>query len=116
MARDALAERAATPSRDSAERDWRLGVAVERAAVPPLELAATAADIAELAREIATRAADDVRADAVIAAVLAAAAARGAARLVAINLAVGGKQPDAVARRCAQAAAAAAAAAEAAEC
>jgi formiminotetrahydrofolate cyclodeaminase len=72
------------------QRDWRLGAAVERAAVPLVELAAAAADIAAVAAVIADRAASDVRADAVTAALLAAAVAQSAARLVQINLVVGG--------------------------
>jgi formiminotetrahydrofolate cyclodeaminase len=95
-------------------RNWRLGVAVEEAAGPPLELAAGAADIAELAGLIATNGADDVRADAVIAAELAAAAARAAARLVRINLVLGVDQHSAaLAQRYADTAAAAAASVDA---
>jgi methenyltetrahydrofolate cyclohydrolase len=115
-ARDALARRllepGVTPGAQQAARDWQLGTAVERAAGPPLELAATAADIAELGGVIATRGAADVRADAVVAALLAAAATRAAAQLVQINLVVGEQQPAVLARRYADAAAAAAAAAE----
>jgi formiminotetrahydrofolate cyclodeaminase len=119
VARDALRRRsiAAGPvpsSEDQETRDWRLGVAVEQAAAPPLELAATAADIAQLAAAIAARAAGDMRADAIVAAVLAAAAARAAAHLVQINLVVGGDQrPAALARSYADQAAAAAASADA---
>jgi glutamate formiminotransferase/formiminotetrahydrofolate cyclodeaminase len=91
-------------------RDSQLGDAVQRAAEPPLELAANAADVAELARAIADRGAGEVRADALIAAALAAAAARAAAHLVRINLVVGGDQePAAVAQNYADTAAAAAA-------
>lgn len=120
IARRALAERepergSDSTSEDQAKRDWRLGVAVKQAAESPLQLAASAADLAELAGEIAARAADDVRADAVVAALLAASAARAAARLVKINLAVGDGQPALVAGRYAEAAAAAAAAADALE-
>lgn len=96
-----------------AERDRRLGAAVAGAAEAPLELTARAADIAALAGEIAVRAGDDLRADAVIAALLAAAAARAAARLVEINLAVGEGAPPVVATEHAEAATAAAAAAAA---
>jgi formiminotetrahydrofolate cyclodeaminase len=112
LAREALAQRAVAAIHGEADRDWRLGAALEQAADAPLELAANAADIAELAKEIARRAPDEVHADVVIAALFAAAAARAAAGLVAINLAVGGKQPAVVARRYAEAAATAAAAAE----
>ncbi len=119
-ARRALAGRAhvssaASTAGDQARRNWQLGVAVEHAADAPLELAAIAADIAKLAELIAARAADDVRADAAVAAMLAAAAARAAARLVAINLAVGEKQPAVVARRYAEAATLSAAEVEAAD-
>lgn len=98
LARRALAERGLPGDATGAEqqqqqRNRRLGAAVEEAAGPPLELAASAADIAELAGVIARRGADDVRADAVIAAELAAVAARAAARLVQINLVVGGNHP-----------------------
>jgi formiminotetrahydrofolate cyclodeaminase len=119
VARQALSERGLGAGTEPADehqqaRDWQLGVAVEQAARPPLELAAKAADIAELAGVIALRGADDVRADAVIAAELAAAAARAAARLVRINLVVG-RDPQlvAVARSYAEAAAGAAASADA---
>jgi formiminotetrahydrofolate cyclodeaminase len=100
LAREALAERV---------DDWRLGDAVERAAEPPLALAASAADVAQLARAIADRGAGDVRADALVAATLAAAAARVAAHLVHINLVVGGdQQPAVLAQSYAESAAAAA--------
>ena len=90
-------------------RDWRLGAGVARAAEPLLDLAASAADIAQLAQLIAVRGADDVRPDAVVAAVLAAAAARAGARLVEVNLVVGGAGEMArQARRHAEAAVAAA--------
>lgn len=117
-ARDALAEsrlgpRDASATDEQATRDWRLGVAVELAAGPPLELAATAAGIAELAAVIAVRGAPDVRADAAIAAMLAAAATRAAAQLVQINLVVGQQEASVKARNYAEAAAAAAAVAEA---
>ena len=117
-ARDALAHSRLEPgvgsaTQEQATRDWRLGVAVEKAAGPPLELAATAADIAELAAVIATRGASDVRADAVIAAMLAAAATRAAAQLVQINLVVGQQDASIQAGKYAEAAALAAATAEA---
>jgi formiminotetrahydrofolate cyclodeaminase len=115
-ARSALARRRpeAEVTGDDDARNWRLGVAVGEAARPPLELAATAADIAELAGIIAVRGADEVRADAVIAAKLAAAAARSAAILVRINLVLGGdQQSSALAQRWAEAAAAAAASVDA---
>jgi formiminotetrahydrofolate cyclodeaminase len=116
-ARDALARRPSgapgvTATEEQPARDWSLGVAVEEAAGPPLELAASATDIAELAAMIAARGAADVRADAAIAAMLAAAAARAAAQLVQINLVVGQQEAAAQARRYADAAAAAAGSAE----
>lgn len=112
-AREALAQpRSEAPDEEQAARDWRLGVAVEQAAGPPLELAASAAAIAELAAVISTHGADDVRVDAGIAAILAAAAARAAAQLVEINLVVGEQEASVRARAYAQAAAAAAAGAE----
>lgn len=112
VARVALARRGTEPDAETqAERDRRLGGALEQAAEAPLELSMRAADIAALAGEVALRAAADVQADAVLAALLAAAAARGAARLVGTNLAVGEGAPGAVANEYADAAAAAAAAA-----
>lgn len=117
-ARRALADRSTKPgsapgSETQSERDWRLGLAIQQAAEAPLELAIRAADIAALSREIAIRAVDDVRTDAVIAALLAATASRAAARLVRINLAVGEGAAAAIASEHADAAAAAAAAADA---
>jgi methenyltetrahydrofolate cyclohydrolase len=67
-------------------RDELLGEAFARAAEPPLEIARLAADVAELAVEVATSGSPAVRADATAAAVLAAAAARGAVGMVAVNL------------------------------
>ena len=117
-ARDALTQsrlerQAGSVSEGQTKRDWRLGVAVEEAAGPPLELAASGADIAELAALISARGAAEVKADAVIAAVLAAAATRAAAQLVKINLVVGQQESSVQARRYADAAAAAAASAQA---
>jgi formiminotetrahydrofolate cyclodeaminase len=90
-------------------RDWRLGQAVRHAAQPPLELAACALTVAQLAELIASHAAGEVRADAAVAAQLAAGAARAGAHLVEINLVVGGdRQPAVHARDLAEAAAAAA--------
>ncbi|MEN3341200.1 MAG: Formiminotransferase-cyclodeaminase [Actinomycetota bacterium] len=68
------------------QRDWQIGQAFARAAEPPLEIARTAADVAELAAEVAASCEPRVRADAQAAAALAAGAARGAAALVAVNL------------------------------
>jgi len=107
----ALAARGSQTADDREEvREWRLGQAVKHAAEPPLELAACALNVVELAELIAAHAAGEVRADAAVAAQLAAAAARASAHLVEINLVVGGdRQPAAHARALADAAADAAA-------
>jgi formiminotetrahydrofolate cyclodeaminase len=110
QARQALEGRASETEPADQIRDWALGLAIRSAADPPLELAGTAADIAELSATIALQGAGDFRADAVVAADLAAAAARAAATLVQVNLVVGGDSQAA-----AQAAGHAAAAARAAE-
>jgi formiminotetrahydrofolate cyclodeaminase len=69
------------------KRDWEIGRAFAAAAEQPLELAHAAADLAELAAEVAmVHAEPDVKADAVAVAALAAGAARGALALVAVNL------------------------------
>jgi formiminotetrahydrofolate cyclodeaminase len=103
----------ALADRGGEDRDQRIGAAVRAAAEPPLELAATASDIAELAGTIAAHGAVEIRADAAVAGLLAAAAARSAAHLVEINLVVGGEESfSARARGFAEAAARAAAAAE----
>ncbi len=86
-ARAALAERGGAG--DQAGRDALIGDAVTIAAQLPLQIGATAADIAQLAGQIATHGNVDVRADATIGAALAAGAARGAAHLVEINLVAG---------------------------
>jgi formiminotetrahydrofolate cyclodeaminase len=65
-----------------------LGPALEAAADAPLQVASLAAEIAQLAREAATRGADDRRPDAVAAALLAEGVARATAHLVEVNLAV----------------------------
>ena len=96
-ARDALARRG---SGEAGAADHELGAAIRRAAEPPMALAATAADTARLAAEVAQHGAGEVTADAVIAARLAAAAAQAAVRLVEINLVVGGDpEPAATARQ-----------------
>jgi formiminotetrahydrofolate cyclodeaminase len=74
-------------------RDEELGAAFARAAEPPLALARLAADVAELAAEIAAAGAPRVQADALAAAALAAAAAYGAAVLVEVNLTAGAGDP-----------------------
>ena len=73
----------------SQAKDWQLGQAVSTAAQPPLELAACARDLAQLAELLAGHADPDVRPDAVVAAMLSAGAARAAAHLVEINLVAG---------------------------
>ena len=82
----ALAVREAAADLAPERRDWQIGQAFARAAEPPLEIARTGADVAELAAEIAQVGDPRVRADAAAAAALAAAGARAAAVLVAVNL------------------------------
>jgi formiminotetrahydrofolate cyclodeaminase len=67
-------------------RDFALGSAFARAAEPPLEIAAIAADVSRLSVTVAERGDPSLRADAVAAALFAAAAAATAAELVAVNL------------------------------
>jgi len=83
---DALSVRERTAALEPEQRDWAIGRAFAAAAEPPLELARVAADVAELAAELAGSGDQRVRADAVAAAALAAGAARGAVALVAANL------------------------------
>ena len=93
-ARDAQAYEEALATRDAValsdldpeHRDWEIGQAFARAAEPPLETARVAADIAELAREVALRADQRLRLDALAAAALSAGVARGAAEMVCGNL------------------------------
>jgi formiminotetrahydrofolate cyclodeaminase len=74
-------------SQESGERrDFALGRAFARAAEPPLEIAAIAADIARLSVTVAQAGDPALRADAVAAGLLSAAAAASAAELVAVNL------------------------------
>ena len=61
--------------------------ALSAAAEPPLEIAELAAEIRDLARELAVRGRPSLRGDALAGAECADAAARAAARLVEINLA-----------------------------
>ena len=90
-------------------RDFALGRAFARAAEPPLEIAAIAADVSQLSVTVAERGEPALRADAVAAALLAAAAAATAAELVAVNLtASGGDERVMRARRLAEEAAEAA--------
>ena len=67
-------------------RDFALGRAFARAAEPPIEIAAIAADVSRLSVTVAERGDPALRADAVAAALLSAAAAATAAELVAVNL------------------------------
>lgn len=67
-------------------RNTLIGETLSRAADVPLAIAVTAADVAELASEIAVAGNPNLRGDAAAAALLAAGAARVAANLVEINL------------------------------
>ena len=101
----ALAVRDATEELGADQRDHVIGQAFASAAEPPLEIARAAADVAELAAELATTGDPRVRADALAAAALAAGAARGAVALIAVNLtAVGGDPRVAEAQQLAEAA------------
>jgi formiminotetrahydrofolate cyclodeaminase len=73
--------------------DFLLGQALHDAADVPVLLAATAADVGELAAGAADQVSPDRRPDLVAAAALAEGAARSAAHLVAANLAVSGDDP-----------------------
>jgi methenyltetrahydrofolate cyclohydrolase len=111
-ARAALAQRGGPT--DPETRNIRIGEAVSLAGRVPLEIGATAGDIAQLAGEVATHGNPEIRADAAIAAILAAGAARAAAQLVEVNL-VADQQSVALARHQADAAVAAATVASARE-
>ncbi len=82
----ALRTRADAGDETVERRDYALGRAYARAAEPPLQIAATATDVAVLAVVVAQNGDSSLRADAVAAAVLAAGSARAAAELVAVNL------------------------------
>ena len=82
----ALAARDHHAELDEERRDWEIGRAFAAAAEPPLQIARVAADIAELAQEVASRADQRLRPDALAAAALASAVARACAELVAVNL------------------------------
>src|SRR5437588_2755677 len=84
--RTALAAREQTAALRPEQRDWAVGRAFAAAAEPPLELARTAADVAELAAEVALHCEPQIRVDVVVAATLALASARGACALVDANL------------------------------
>src|SRR4051794_13982689 len=81
-----LDARAAAKDMPSEHRDFEIGRAFARAAEPPLEIARVAADVAELAEELAHTGDPKIRADAIAAASLAAGAARGAVAMVVVNL------------------------------
>jgi methenyltetrahydrofolate cyclohydrolase len=68
-------------------RNTLIGETLSRAADAPLQIAETAADVAELGAEIAVCGNPNLRGDAAAASILATAAARVAANLVEINLA-----------------------------
>jgi formiminotetrahydrofolate cyclodeaminase len=82
----ALAVRDGAAALPPEKRDWEIGKAFAAAAEPPLEIARTAADVAELAAEVALLGDPRVRADAIAAGILAAAAARAAVTIVQVNL------------------------------
>jgi methenyltetrahydrofolate cyclohydrolase len=82
----ALAVRESARDLKPEQRDWEIGQAFAKAAEPPLEIARTAVDVAELAAQLAREGSPAIQADAVAAAALAAACARGAVAMVAANL------------------------------
>ena len=82
----ALRAQADESAQPGERRDFALGRAFARAAEPPLEIAAIAADVARLSVTVVERGEPALRADAVAAALLAAAAAASASELVAVNL------------------------------
>lgn len=72
--------------KDDQERDQAVAQATERAAAVPLEIAAAAAEVADLAAALAENGNPNLKDDAVSAALFAEAAARATANLVAANL------------------------------
>jgi formiminotetrahydrofolate cyclodeaminase len=92
----ALAVRDGATALPPEKRDWEIGKAFAAAAEPPLEIARTAADVAELAAEVALLGDPRVRADAIAAGILAAAAARAAVTIVQVNLTAGEGDPRVV--------------------
>ncbi len=72
--------------RDDPERAARIDAARTQASESPLEVAHLAAEVADLAAELATDGNTNLAGDAITAALLAEAAAQAGARLVAINL------------------------------
>lgn len=102
----ALAVRESTSELAPEKRDWEIGRSFARAAEPPLEIARAAADVAELAAELARSGHPRTGPDVQAAAALAAGVARGAVALVAANLtAVENDERVDEARRLAEAAA-----------
>ena len=94
--------------REPGRRDGERGDALDTAAAVPLQLAETAADVADLAALAAGAAHPDLHADVVLAAMLAEAGARAAAHLVEVNLTVAEGDQRLAAARAAVAAAGAA--------
>jgi formiminotetrahydrofolate cyclodeaminase len=82
----ALRARGQSGEGQGARQDFALGQAYAKAAEPPLRIAHTACDVAQLALLVAQNGNAALWADAVTAALLAAAAAKAAAELVAVNL------------------------------
>lgn len=78
-------------STDDPERNSALRVAYVEAAQPPLRLAELAAELAEIAADVAARGKKSLRGDAVTAATLAAGAARASTSLARVNLAAAGQ-------------------------
>ena len=96
---------------DEEQRRPRVREALRGAAVVPLEIAEIGARVAGMALWVAEEGNPNLRGDAVTGALLAAASARSAACLVAINVGLGGLDPE-LSRRAGQAAADADAAAD----
>ncbi len=86
---EALADLDEPRDPDPDRRNFALGRALERAMEPLLKLAEAAADVADLAAEVAERGAQELRPDVEGGAALAESAARTAAVLVASNLGAG---------------------------
>jgi len=82
--------------REDPLRSERVAAARAEASRSPLEIAGVAADLAELAAELARSGNPNLAGDAIAGALLAEAAAQAAARLVAINLTEGGLVTEAM--------------------
>jgi formiminotetrahydrofolate cyclodeaminase len=82
----ALRARDDAPDGPRERRDFALGQAFAKAAEPPLEIARTAADVAQLSLAVARNGDPRFHADALAAALVASAAAAAAAEFVAVNL------------------------------